>query len=358
MLVLSPIAACTVRGRRLATVPSWRRKQGSRKAWAAVGVRTVKRDMKHLVVRPWIVIASGCLALSVPLVATSDTIKGSEKADPAYWRALAETCSVPAGESAAGLVRHAIGFLGSTDPMWRDDIGYGVVAACVYGERRLSGEERGALVDALLANLGRGIGQKDDDSVLLRSFSALDLSVFAALELQLPALDEAGYRRLLDAAFVYLRDERDLRGFEPRVGWIHATAHTADLLKFLARDPRFSRPDQGLLLEAVWVRLAASGAPVFTHAEDERLAAAVLSVVRRTDFEVTLLGPWLERFVQLEKATWAVSPPQAGALAASQNSRNLLRSLFVLLSLPAPEPTAGQVSARAAVLETLQQIRR
>jgi hypothetical protein len=88
--------------------------------------------------------------------------------------------------------------------------------------------------------------------------------------LQVPALDETGYRRLLDAAFAYLRDERDLRGFEPRVGWIHATAHTADLLKFLARDPRFSRPDQGRLLEAVWVRLAASGAPVFTHAEDER----------------------------------------------------------------------------------------
>ena len=86
--------------------------------------------------------------------------------------------------------------------------------------------------------------------MLLRSFSALDLSILAALENEAPALDAAGYRRLVDAAFSYLRDERDLRGIEPRVGWIHATAHTADLLKFLARDPRFTPADEQRLLES------------------------------------------------------------------------------------------------------------
>jgi hypothetical protein len=314
--------------------------------------------MRHRVNRPWFIVATSWLALSAPVVASADSFGGSSKADPAFWRALAEECAVPAGESAAGLVREAIGFLGSADPVWRDDIGYGVVAACVYVKRRLSIEERRALVELLSANLRRGIGQVGDDTALLRSFSALDLSVFAALELQDPALDQTGYRRLLEDAFSYLRDERDLRGFEPSVGWIHATAHTADLLKFLARDPRFGSEDQARLLESVWVRITQSAAPVFTHAEDERLAAAVLSVVRRTDFEVQLLAPWLGRFVQIEKATWAETLPRADALAASQNARNLLRSLYVLLSMPTPEPTAGQPSARGAVLETLQQIRR
>jgi hypothetical protein len=303
-------------------------------------------------------VALGWVAWLLPALATADTAGRSAKDDPAFWRTLAENCVVPEGESANGLVREAVGFLGSTDPVWRDEVGYGVVASCVYGKRLLSADERKALVGALIENLQRGIGQIGDDSVLLRSFSALDLSIFAALELQQPALDEVGYRRVLDAALVYLRDEHDLRGFEPRVGWIHATAHAADLLKFLARDPRFSRSDQDRLLEAAWVRMTASGTPVFTHAEDERLAAAVLSVVRRTDFDVAQMGPWLERFVQLEKATWSVTPPQAGALATSQNARNLLKSLYVLLSLPAPEPTAGQEAARAAVQGTLQQIRR
>jgi hypothetical protein len=275
-----------------------------------------------------------------------------------FWLALAKDCAVPAGESAFGLVSEAVGLLGSPDSVWRDDIGYGVVAACVYQKKALTAQERRELIARLSANLRRGIGEARTDSVLLRSFSALDLSIFAAVESQDPALDDAGYRRLLDDALAYLRDERDLRGLEPRVGWIHATAHTADLLKFLARDRRFPPADQARLMDAAWAKMAAPGSPVFTHAEDERLAAALLSVVRRPDFDPAILGPWLERFVTLEKQVWSKAPPDPGALDASQNARNLLRSFFLLLSLPEPAPTPGQAAAREKVLATLQQIRR
>jgi hypothetical protein len=276
----------------------------------------------------------------------------------AFWKALAAECEVPAGESAYGLVREAVSLLGSRDSEWRDDVGYGVVGACVYRKKLLSPEERRALVAELSANLRRGIGEFGGDSVLLRSFSALDLSILAALELQGPALDAAGYARLLDDALTYLRDERDLRGLEPRVGWIHATAHTADLLKFLARDARFAPADHARLLDAAWSKLTALGTPVFTHAEDERLAAALVSLARRPDFDPAILDPWLERFAELEKRTWAQAPPEPATLAASQNARDLLRSFYVLLSLPQPAPTDGQAAAREKVLATLARIRR
>lgn len=276
----------------------------------------------------------------------------------AFWKAIAAECEVPAGESAYGLVREAVSLLGSRDSEWRDDVGYGVVATCVYRKKLLSPEERRALVAELSANLRRGVGEGSGDSVLLRSFSALDLSILAALELQGPALDAAGYARLLDDALTYLRDERDLRGLEPRVGWIHATAHTADLLKFLARDARFAPADHARLLEAAWSKLTAPGTPVFTHAEDERLAAALVSLARRADFDPASLDPWLERFAELEKRTWAQAPPDPATLAASQNARNLLRSFYVLLSLPQPAPTDGQAAARDKALATLARIRR
>ena len=265
---------------------------------------------------------------------------------------------MPAGEQPGGLVREAVSLLGSPDSEWRDDIGYGVVATCVYRKKLLNPGERRALVDELVANLGRGIGETGQDAVLLRSFSALDLSLLAALELQDPALDEPGYRCLLDDALAYLRDEQDLRGLEPRVGWIHAAAHTADLLKFLARDARLAAADHASLLDAAWSKLTAPGTPVFTHAEDERLAAALLSVVRRGDFDTATLDPWLARFIALEKQVWETTPPEPSALDASQNARNLLRSLYVLLSLPQPAPSGGQTAARAKLLATLQQIRR
>jgi hypothetical protein len=169
----------------------------------------------------------------------------AERRGKAFWNALARDCAVPAGETAFDLVGEAISLLGSLDPEWRDDVGYGVVATCVYQKKLLKPEERRDLVARLSVNLRRGIGETGSSSVLLRSFSALDLSVLAALENADPALDGAGYRRLLDDAFAYLRDERDVRGLEPRVGWIHATAHTADLLMFLARDPRFTPRGRG-----------------------------------------------------------------------------------------------------------------
>ena len=303
---------------------------------------------------PWCATALALLTLAVRLAAAPNE---KERGLP-FWQELAKDCAVPAGESAFGLVGEAVSFLGSPDSAWRDDVGYGVVAACVYQKKLLKPEERRELVARLEANLRSGIGETGTDSVLLRSFSALDLSILAAVEDEQPALDEGGYRRLLDDALAYLRDERDLRGLEPRVGWIHATAHTADLLKFLARDTRFTKNDQARLLEAAWSKATAPGTPVFTHAEGERLAAALLSVARRPDFDPAILDPWLARFVSLEKTVWEKSPPDPATLDASQNARDLLRSVYVLLSLPEPPPTAGQARAREKVLATVQQIRR
>jgi uncharacterized protein DUF2785 len=284
--------------------------------------------------------------------------QAAERRGKPFWNALAKECAVPAGETAPGLVSEAVTLLGLPDSEWRDAIGYDVVATCVYGKRRLSADERKALAATLSANLSRGIGATGDDSVLLRSFSALDLSVLAALELQDPALDAVGYARLVDDAFTYLAGERDLRGFEPRVGWIHATAHTADLLKFLARDARFSAKDHARLLDAVWTKLTTPGTPVFSHAEAERLAAALVSLVRRADFDAASLDPWLERFPAVEKQLWAKSPPDAAALDVSENARHLLQALYVLLSLPEPAAAGSQIAAREKALTTLARIRR
>lgn len=310
-------------------------------------------------------IAAALLTLTSGPVGATQPPAGAARGK-AFWSALAKDCAVPPGETAFGLVKEAVSFLGSPDSDWRDDIGYNVVASCVYQKRALKPEERRALVTALSANLRHAVGEAGTDSVLMRSFSALDLSILAALEDLDPALDERGYRELLDAALGYLRDERDLRGVDPRVGWIHATAHTADLLRFLARDPRFTKADQQRLLDAAWSKMATEGTPVFTHAEDERLAAALASVVRRADFDPSLLDPWLARFVAQEKQLWSQAPPRPQALDAAQNARNLLRGLFVALSLPRPAPPASTAApatpteavAREKVLATLQAIRR
>jgi len=75
---------------------------------------------------------------------------------------------------------------------------------------------------------------------------------------------------LLDATLDYLLDEADVRGFVPGPGWHHSTAHTADLLKFLARNRNLPTEDQGRILNATTKKFSTVG--VYTFGEDEPLS--------------------------------------------------------------------------------------
>ncbi len=52
------------------------------------------------------------------------------------------------------------------------------------------------------------------------------------------------FRTQLENGSTYLQDERELRGFDPKKGWIQVTAHTADLLAELAESRYVSKQDQ------------------------------------------------------------------------------------------------------------------
>lgn len=300
------------------------------------------------------------LLLAVAPEAWSDAAPPATGADRgrAFWVKVRQLCEVPRGQSIAAIVDEAVALQASRDPYWRDDVGYQSVVRCVYKERKLTPDERRRLGASLVQNLWRGIGETGTDTVLLRSFSALDLSILQALELQDPVLDDAGFRALLDAAFSYLMHEKDGRGYVPGVGWVHATAHAADLLKFLARDARFTPDDQTRLLEAAWLKATSADTPAWEYSENERLAGALLAVTRRTDFDVAGFSDWLGHFPQFEKNFWSQPEIDPDGIEATQNARDLLQNLFVQLNLEQPTLSAAQQEARAKLLETLRQIRR
>lgn len=255
---------------------------------------------------------------------------GAPERGAEFWRSIARTeFTVPAGESAAGLLSEFDELFASREAQLRDGLGYGIAEQWILRRRLLSPEEARALTTTWTAWLGRGLGEPQSDTVLVRAFAALDLSLFAALDLEAPFLDDAGFAALLDGALDHLANERDLRGWVEGIGWIHATAHTADLLKFLARNPRLDEEGQARLLEGVARRMSEPGPPVFTHDEDERLAEALVSVLAREDLSVDAWGAFLE----------LCRPPAANAqfdparYAARRNTRNLLRALHERLHL-------------------------
>ena len=260
--------------------------------------------------------------------------------DQAFWQAIAKNhYAVPANQSAAVLAHELSQLLGSPDPQLRDDLAYSIFANWIARPNVLQPSELQALADEWRANMKIGIGESDTNSVLRRSFSALCLSMIAERDAKTPFLGEARYHQLLADALTYLQSERDLRGYDAKLGWIHANAHTADLLQALAANSLLTKEEESSILSAIGTRLS-SAPQVYTQGEQDRMAAAVLAVIRRPSFDATAFESWLMRLQDEDKRVWA-NPLTPETLARYQNHTYFLQALAVRLSL---EPDSSRTA--------------
>lgn len=291
-----------------------------------------------------------CLWLSLLFVsAPLASAQTAAVTDPAFWRAVAANeFKVPAGQPMPAMLDALTGLLGSPDPVLRDDVAYSTLVNWIYRQRVVSVEDRRRLLDVWQANLRVGIGETGTPSVLRRSFSALALGTLVILDNEAPYLERAQFAGVLQAAVTYLRDEKDVRGFDPTLGWMHAVAHSADVLKFLARSRHLTVAEQGVVLQAIADVAVRLETPLI-NGEDERLARAVLSIAGRPDMDEAAMAAFLKR-VAPERRPGA---PTVATLANDGNRRHLLVALFTVLSTDRRElPTI--VRTRALVLETLR----
>jgi hypothetical protein len=286
--------------------------------------------------------------MSVALAAA--TLQPAPAHDKAYWRAIAAAkFEVPAGATAPQLAPELVACLSSPDPELRDDLALSILTSWIYQKKLLGSEDLRPMTRTLEGNLRKGVGEIGGDGVLLRSFSALTLSVIAARDNDAPFLSEDEFGRLLDAALAYFHDERDTRGFDPGKGWMHSAAHTSDLLKFLARNSRLPAGGQSRILSALLAKNRDAPAP-FSQGEDERMARVAISVARRADFDRNGFRAWLAGAQAAAKFPY---PATSDALRAQQNVRHLLTALWTELSVD-DRPSEGAEFARTALRDALK----
>jgi len=137
-----------------------------------------------------------------------------------------------------------------------------------------------------------------------------------------------------------------LRGWVDGLGWVHATAHTADLFKFLARNDKLTPAQQGEILHAIANRLATTGGIVFVHGEQDRLTRAVISLLAREDFEQAAFESFLESLLRINGRQGVATEFDPTLFAAAENVRQLMRCVIVSLD------RAGELP------EPLQEVRR
>ena len=303
---------------------------------------------RFVTVLVWCVLAGGAVGVTHASTQAADTASAHDRQ---YFRDIAaHQFAVPPGSSAATLAPQLIAWLGSSDSELRDTLAYTILDQWIrHGQ--LTGPQLLILLPQLQHNLTIGIGGSGTDSVFLRSYSALILASFAERDLQQPFLSPGQYRALLASAFAYLRDERDNRGFDPVKGWVHSTAHTADLLANLARNPRFTPADQSALFIGVEQRLRRA-TTIYTYGEQDRLAVALLCVITRQDFALAGFQSWLDS-VQQDSVVWQKDLPDAVQLALFENHNYLLEAMLARMPTQTPlSPAATQ--ARDAVRALLR----
>lgn len=232
--------------------------------------------------------------------------------------------------------------LGSPDPAVRDDGGFASLA-------QLAGE--GALDEHLLELGDLGVARLQHDPVHVRSFAALLLVLLVDRDNATGRAGDAALRAWLDAAVTWYAGEPDTRGWDPALGWLHAVAHGADLVGELAASPRLGRDDLSRLLDLLVTRAVTSTDQHWVQDEDDRVALAMMAVLRRdllSDADVTAA---VER---LADAWRTVGPGPVPAQV--DNAVRLARTLHLQLSLgvrPQPEADVSHPVVRNPILRTL-----
>lgn len=234
---------------------------------------------------------------------------------------------IPTGRTLAELTRELFTFLGSTDPELRDETGYTFYANWLKQDRYSIQEIRGHIKE-LLSNLDKGIGESENDSIFLRTFSILFLAEIVHNDNKKSFLEKSDVLNIFDKGIWYIGAEQDPRGHIPVKGWAHALAHSADLMLVLAKNKYLGETDLSNILNTVSEKITHSTNYIYIHGEDERLASAIIEVLRHDILPIEKIEGWANSF---NEPDWKGAYSDEHRNNSFQNTRNLLRSIFLYL---------------------------
>ncbi len=233
------------------------------------------------------------------------------------WTAVIEAdFAVPSDAALPELVAQLLADLCSPDPAVRDDQAYPVLATWIEA----------GLLDDDLALLGEQVTNLFTHPQLqARTFAALILAGLIHRDNVADLVDVATVLGWLSRFADWWLTESDLRGWDDELGWLHAMAHGADVIRLLGQSPRFGCVQLAQLLELVSVRLVTDTEYLFAHQEDDRIALALAAALVRPELSAIDATGWLGIIRRYFEAGQPGPVP-----AAAANAMRTLRSLYVM----------------------------
>ncbi len=224
-------------------------------------------------------------------------------------------------------------WLGHPDPHIRDALVYPTLATWMASGVFSVGQTRTVLGRLLDGNhLFFRLAEVGGESVLVRSFAALQIAAILGRHLRHPFLTAAEVHGLVPVLLRYLESEKDLRGYDVSLGWLHAAAHTADAMSNLARCGELGSAELHRVLGGLRFMVGCEF-HAYTDGEDERLATAMSHALSQPKLAPDERLSWLDGFREQVQTCAELGMP--ASYVRFMNIKHTLRALyFVILSTP------------------------
>lgn len=229
------------------------------------------------------------------------------------------------------LISEMLKRIGTTDSELRDELIYITFGHMIVTNNLLNKDQLKQLLDICVddQHLFYKLGESEDDSVFVRSFSVLILPLILNVDQRYSILSENEVKYIQERLFTYVRNENDVRGYVDGKGWAHALAHAADALGELAKHRYMKEDDLIKLLEVINAKILFPNA-VYTYNEDERMAFSAFHVIDRGILSEQQIIDWINNLqIQLDDQKKLVSNPES--LYIKLNVRNFLYNLYFRL---------------------------
>lgn len=186
------------------------------------------------------------------------------------------------------LLQEMLAHIGSVDAELRDHLIYRTFVD-LLSDNLLSSQQLQYLFDTVTGEdfLYLHIGDKTEDSVFTRSFSALLVAGLLAKDAELLVLRDEDLQVFFKKIGRYLLLEQDTRGYVQGKGWAHSIAHGADLATTTIKHPKFDLQYAPSILHAL--KLVTWKETVFVNDEEERLINIVDALLLQNYSEEALI---------------------------------------------------------------------
>lgn len=183
--------------------------------------------------------------------------------------------------------------IGNSNPYVRDEIIYR--AWCyLFDKGRIDIRQKRKILSFLLDEkyLSSYDFDNSQDLVLRRSFTALLLVILLEDERKNCWMTADNYQRIMQESFSWLLEEQDYRGFDEKLGWIHAFAHGADLLVEIVRLTACQVKEVNIIMSILTKII--SSQDILLWSEEDRLSVVIIELLKLKKLSESELLYWCE----------------------------------------------------------------